>query len=39
MIKRFILKLIIYFVMFGLPLALVSFLVMGVVWMARDLFS
>ena len=39
MIKKFIFMVLIYFLMFGIPFALVSFLVMGVVWMARDLFS
>lgn len=39
MIKRFIFKVMIYVVMFGIPLALVSFLTVGVVWMVRELFK
>jgi len=38
MIKSFFFKSIMYLVLLGLPLSLIAFLVLGVVWLWRQLF-
>ena len=37
-IKAFIFKSVMYLVMLGLPISLVVFLVLGIVWLAKQLF-
>jgi len=39
MIKNFFFKVIIYALALGIPLALLSFLVLGVIWLGKQVFS
>tara|TARA_B100000029_G_scaffold511032_1_gene603979 strand:+ start:472 stop:591 length:120 start_codon:yes stop_codon:yes gene_type:complete len=37
--KEFLIKLIVYFVALGLPLAMLAFLMLGVAWLAKQVFE
>jgi len=39
MIRSFILKLIMYFVVIGLPVSFIAFLVLGCVWLGKQIFA